>query len=211
MTNKTIARRTVEEIAAKFPHALKLKGVLFEDWVTDQKNSVTNKNSKQKRPAVAEMVVSEHNILRRTTKEIEAGLPLGMKRDGMTLEAWLERQEKKEKKPIPEKEKTKEVKSEFFSKPKQPDPPPKKVYVRSIERIIIQTKDNEEEIKNLINEAVDQCLWEWKNVPLDNKFKITILDKLGKDGWKFAFIYEPGLIDSKSNKPDLICFQRPKK
>jgi hypothetical protein len=165
-------------------------------------------------------------VVRRTKEEIKAGFPHKLKEQGVDFTIWLEEQKKQkvyEQEDLKSKKTTKEnqlPKKEFPLKKnlklkvfeeKEPENENKKEYVKIVEKIIIKDKNNEKQLKDLINEALDNCLWEWKRVPLDDTFKVEYLDKYGKEGWKMAFIYEPKLINSNSNKPNYICFQRPAK
>jgi hypothetical protein len=50
--------------------------------------------------------------------------------------------------------------------------------------------------------------WEWQYLEVDNKFKLNMLEKVGKDGWKFAFVLETAF---SSKKNPVLCFQRASK
>ena len=45
---------------------------------------------------------------------------------------------------------------------------------------------------------------------MDNNFRATDLNKYGKQGWKFCFIFDPKVSSPRTTKPEEICFQRPK-
>ena len=68
------------------------------------------------------------------------------------------------------------------------------------------TDGTEKTVQQIIKAELDKCAWEWKQVDLDNKFRISQLNRLGKEGWRFAFIHET----ASDSKPNHICLQRPR-
>ena len=65
---------------------------------------------------------------------------------------------------------------------------------------IIHSKINLSDIRKLIQEEMDEySLWEWLAVPI-KECRISHLNKLGKEGWKFAFTSDIA-----------VCLQRIKK
>ena len=209
MANVTVARRTGEEIKAGFPHDLKKQGILFGDWQKDQ-NIKPKSNGKPKTAGV----------VRRTKEETEWKFPLALKKKGVDFEKW---KEKEMAVPIPAKAPTPKVEAylkeveqpkvliEAPKELKQPPKPPKVEYVKVIERVIIETKDNTKELRQLIAEVADQVTWDTKLIPIDSKFKTTMMTELGKQGWKFCYIFDPRIVDPKSKKPDIMTFQRAKR
>lgn len=188
-------RRTEEEIKADFPHALKLKGVKLEDWKRNKKIEETRHKTK--------MLLDN---IRRTKKEIKAGFPIEKKRAGITLDQWLEKraEENAKLKPIGNKVESKlqtRKEEESKTKTKRKDLPATHV-------LIVNDKEDEKTIERIVREAVEYCKWEWKMIPLDNKFKIQMLKTLGDQGWKLAFILENSIVNPNSNKPDMLSFQR---
>ena len=170
-------------------------------------------------------------VIRRTKEEIKAGFPHELKMSGINFETWLLEKkanttEKPKKEPKQEIQK-KPVKIAKVADPEEvmkkvpivvpfPEEQPQKGNIPKIkeiiketviEKIIVKTKDNEDELKNLMKEALDTCRWEWLHIPLDDKFRQNDLNKHGKDGWKFAFILEKTILPTLKN--DIICFQRP--
>lgn len=210
MANVQVVRRTKEEIAAGFPHKLKQQGVTFEDWKKDQapkskKNGkATPKNGSPKAKNGNPLPLM--GVVRRTKEEIDAGFPIEVKRTGVTFEQWQAEQEK-----ITEriKEQRKVIKLDPPPEPKQ-QPKEKIEYIKVVEKIIVETKDNRTELKELIQEAFDKCTWEWKQVPMDDKFSVSQLSTLGRQGWRLAFIHDHKIMSPGSKKPDILCFQRPK-
>lgn len=79
---------------------------------------------------------------------------------------------------------------------------------QTVKEIRILDKDKEKPLREIIEEEFANGQWEWKEVPLDKDFKRTELDKLGKAGWKFAFILERDLFDPTSKKPNVIMLHR---
>jgi hypothetical protein len=168
--------------------------------------------------------------VRRTAEEIRAGFPHELKKKGVNFKTWLKEQKTKGKNAT--KKKTRPLKSNGYYEnsedvrvkrvfkiappPKYSDPPKraekeaKTEYIKVVEKVIVKTKNNSEELHRIMQAALENCVWEWKYVPLDEKFKIEQLDKLGKQGWKLAFIHDNRLLHPKSEKPDILCFQRPK-
>jgi len=190
-------RRTSEEIAAGFPHELKIEGVLFEDW-SAKKDKV--------RTVIKEDTATQVGV-KRTQEEIEAGFPLEEKRNGVLLAEWLDRTKKAV---------NAGRKAAVLDPPpevKQPPVPKKREieYVKHTETIIVKTDENAEELRGLIQEAYDSCVWEWKEVPIDSKFKVSRMKTLGSQGWRYAYIFDPKCVDSNSKKPQIMMFQRPRR
>ena len=75
-------------------------------------------------------------------------------------------------------------------------------------RILSEKDGRERTVKEILEEEIGKCNWEWKHVPLDDKFKVTILNTLGKQGWRFAFMTNWKLVNPNSKKMDELCFQR---
>ena len=198
-----VTRRTKAEIEAGFPHELKAKGILFEEWQKDQK-AEAKPNGKPKNGKPTQLPLM--GVVRRTKEEIDAGFPIEEKRTGVTFEEWKLRQEKLVEEV---KEQRKKVVIEAPPEPKQA-PREKVEYVKHVEKIIVETKDNRKELRELISEAYEKCTWEWKRIPLDDKFKVPMLTTMGNQGWHFAFIFDPKMVNENSKKPQEMVFQRPK-
>jgi hypothetical protein len=155
--------------------------------------------------------------VRRTKVEIEAGMTFEQKKKGYTLDDLdVPETLKKKKIEITTKngDKTWEtVDHEYKTIYKYKDHErviEKEVPVVKEVRILNGTKKTEKTVDEILSEELGKCVWEWKTVKMDNKFRVGMLDELGKKGWKFAFITEWSLIDpSKKNKPHTISFQRP--
>lgn len=79
-------RRSKEETAAGFPLELKQKGVLFEDWIKDNKAPSTEKEQ------------PNGKRIKRTKEETAAGFPLELKKQGVSFTEWQQEQLKKEDK-----------------------------------------------------------------------------------------------------------------
>jgi hypothetical protein len=102
---------------------------------------------------------------------------------------------------------------DISSKPLRVEPPAVKERPVFIEKQIIKEvrildKEQEKPLREIIEEEYASGTWEWKEVPLDKEFRRTLLDQLGKEGWKFAFVLERDLIDPNSKKPDAIMLHR---
>jgi len=175
--------------------------------------------------------------IRRTKAEIKAGLTVDQKKSGLTLESFLQKQkeqskeEKKRKKLLKNSSSkrkqrapnhnyvtTKEViRNDFDGPTKYVYKTETKVVEKEVKipvikevRILNGTKSSEKTVQEIMTIELEKCSWEWKNVTMDNTFKVTDLNKYGKKGWKFCFIYDPKVSFPKSTKPDEIVFQRPK-
>jgi len=193
-------RRTKAEIEAGFPQELKAKGIKFEDWQAEK----AAEKSKLEEKIKQEEATPSHLGVRRTQEEIDAGFPIEEKRNGVTFEEW------KAKASDDVAIARKLVKIDPPPEPKQPaTPKPKIEYVKHTERVIMVCEGHEEEVRDLIAEAYDDCIWEWKEVPIDAKFKVAKMTSLGKQGWRFAYIFDPKMVDEKSKKPQVMMFQRP--
>ena len=170
--------------------------------------------------------------IRRTREEIDAGLTVAQKKKGVTLadissnKKEQRRREKLVKSTKPKRKKrspntkydTQEIIRDTF------EGPVKYIYktnevIKEVEveipvikevRILNGLKKTEKTVQQIMSEELEKCIWEWKHVTLDKKFKVKDLDTYGKQGWKFAFIHSPSTTNPKSTKPDIVCFQRPK-
>lgn len=65
----------------------------------------------------------------------------------------------------------------------------------------------EKTVSELIKEEIGEATWEWKELLLDGTFKVSILDELGKEGWKFAFFFERTKF-VETAKYDIIAMHR---
>ncbi len=199
-------RRTLKEIEAGFPLAQKYKGISFEDWQAKQLAKPI-----PEKPLSKEAKQFSGKRIKRTKAEIEAGMPIFAKREGMTLGEWQAKQKEAQIKADEQNHKIQKT------GPKFPDPLPVKQNhkdsfreVKEVQKIILETKNNKKEVKALFKEALERCAWEWKRINLDRDFKVSMLDKLGREGWKFAFMVEWPVIMPNSKKSNEILFQRPK-
>lgn len=175
--------------------------------------------------------------IRRTKAEIKAGLTVAQKKKGVTLESLLQTQKEQRKEAkkreqlvkstdTPRKKRsanrnyvtTEEVIREDFDGPKKyiykTETVEKEVEVKipviKEVRILNGTKKTEKTVQEIMKQELDKCSWEWKRVPMDNNFRATDLNKYGKQGWKFCFIFDPKISSPGTTKPEVICFQRPK-
>jgi len=199
-------RRSKKEIDAGFPFNLKAKGVRFEDWLIEQKKLESPK------PALAD---KPKKIIRRSKKEIKEGFPLEDKVKGVKFEDWLLGRDlvKKAKQPLSADEEISQRERPTHKKIVMdiPAETPSKTNVRVIEhtyhteKVIVEGK-NRKELGIMLADLVGKGIYEWKHVPIDDKFRATRLNELGKEGWKFAFILEKTILPSL--KFDTISLQR---
>ncbi|HNW88076.1 MAG TPA: hypothetical protein PKN48_00305 [Bacteroidales bacterium] len=68
----------------------------------------------------------------------------------------------------------------------------------------------EKTVSDLIQEEIGEATWEWKELLLDGAFKVSILNELGKEGWKFAFFFERTKF-VETAKYDIIAMHRLRK
>jgi len=211
-------RRTQAEIKAGFPVELKKQGKKLEDWQQQQEEI---KNETQKRKNLIKQEIPTR--LRRTQAEIEANLSVTEKRRGVTIE---------DKKKLNKVSTTvlKEVitsktpyeteildnvdisddgvvKTVFKTRQTTVEKFIEKPVIKEV-RILSEKDGRERTVKEILEEEIGKCKYEWKRLPMDKSFKVTMLDTLGKQGWKFAFIAAWKLMDQTTKKPDEICYQR---
>ena len=78
-------------------------------------------------------------------------------------------------------------------------------------RVLSEKDGRERTVKQIIEEELGlNVKWEWLHIDLDNKFKVSQLNTLGKQGWKFAFMTDWKTIYPNTKKVDQLCFQRVK-
>jgi len=76
-------------------------------------------------------------------------------------------------------------------------------------RILNGTKGSSKEVKDFLKEELQKCKWEWKEVVLDKSFEFGILEKLGKEGWKFAHAMSWKAVKSSwKDRKDSLFFHR---
>ena len=156
--------------------------------------------------------------VRRTKEEIEAGITLTQKKD-MIDQALVSKQQAKKS----------GVKNPATVSPtlyEEYDPNTKTVYkykTRTVEKEVIKevpvikevrilngTKDTQKTVEEFLNEQLQNCRWEWKEVIMDGDFKSNTMKTLGKEGWKMTHIMSwRYLKDDWKTKPDSMFFQRP--
>jgi len=155
--------------------------------------------------------------IRRTKIEIAAGMTFEQKKKGLTLDDLDIPKSATEKKiEVTKKngdktwEKVDHEYRTIYKYKEHEKIVEKEVPVVKEVRILNGTKKTDRSVSEIMNEELNKCSWEWKNIKMDGNFSVKMLDELGKKGWKFAFITEWSLIDSsKKNKPNTISFQRP--
>jgi len=136
---------------------------------------------------------------RRTRDEISIGMTVDEKKAGMTYTQKLEGKTVSDlKSPVRKKPAIKT--SEKVNKTKEP--------VVKTETVILK---NGKTVQEVLNNELERCSWDWKYIKIDKNFKLEGLTKLGREGWKFAFVHEPKILDPNSKKPSTICMQRPAK
>lgn len=150
--------------------------------------------------------------IRRTKAEVESGMTQEEKRAQVlglkTTKAKAKSKSSKSKK-TPKKEVTKTQVKVSTKKPEVVEVE-KEVIIKEV-RILNGTTGTKQTVKELLDEELGKCSWEWKYIPMDKDFKVSMLNTLGKQGWKFAFIHEPGVVNERAkNKPNVICMQRAK-
>lgn len=156
--------------------------------------------------------------VRRTKEEIEAGITLTQKKD-MIDQALVSKQQAK-KNGVKNPAKVSPTLYEEY------DPNTKTVYkykTRTVEKEVIKevpvikevrilngTEGTETTVQEFLNEQLQKCRWEWKEIIMDGEFKSSIMTELGKEGWKMTHIMSWRIIkEDWKNKPDSMFFQRP--
>jgi hypothetical protein len=96
----------------------------------------------------------------------------------------------------------------FETRKEEPAPSSKPIARETIKEIrILGMNGIEKTVSELISEEIGDASWEWKEIPLDSSFKISMLQDLGKEGWKFAFYFERSKFVDNA-KFDIIAMQR---
>jgi hypothetical protein len=139
---------------------------------------------------------------RRTRDEISICMTIEEKKAGMTYEQKLEG------KSISDLKNKTPVKPTVNHTVNKKNDSVKKVNETPTQIVILKDKKT---IQEILNEELEKCTWDWKYVKINKDFKLNILTKLGKEGWKFAFIHEPKVADPNSKQPSTVCLQKPVK
>ncbi|MBC8410075.1 MAG: hypothetical protein H8E12_15355 [Rhodobacteraceae bacterium] len=174
--------------------------------------------------------------VRRTKQEIEAGMSVAQKQQSMSLETFLEQKERiKHSKTLLEENK-KAIADSKRKKKRKPAAPiietwddvdhdyktiykyrvqekivEKEVPVIKEVRILNGTTKTQLTLQELLDQELQKCTWEWKEVKMDSTFRTTVLSELGKEGWRMTHIMEWRRIKADwKDKPDSIFFQRSK-
>lgn len=213
-------RRTEAEIKAGFPVAAKKAGKTLKEWKAEQ---CEIKVETKKRKKLIQQETSTR--LRRTLEEINVGLSVEEKRNGVTIEDKRKINSSGEKvikttikSKTPYEEEVLDrvdmsddgtVRTVFKSRQTTVEKIIEKPVIKEI-RILNESTGRERTVKEILDEEIGKCKWEWKHIPLDNKFKVTMLGTLGKQGWRFAFMINWKIVDPNSKKLDELCFQRMK-
>ncbi|MBC8437079.1 hypothetical protein H8D85_02010 [bacterium] len=174
--------------------------------------------------------------VRRSREEIDAGMTVNQKKLGMTIdeiknaasknrEAAKQVQELKKIENRPKKRK--KIMSKLSTKEEwdEVDHDYKKIYKYKVKEKIVEkevpvikevrilngTKDTNTTVQEFLNKELGKCIWEWKELKMDENFRSTDMTSLGKQGWKMTHIMEwRRLKDDWKKKPDSIYFQRPR-
>ena len=166
---------------------------------------------------------------RLTNAEKEAGLTVDEKKRGITLDDKIKATTSKKRKTLreigdevieQEKAKKREVrarKKELNNKADRArvlsmnggtESTPTKNNAKEVIRVL-GTDGTEKSVHDLILQELGKATWEWKEVPVDKDFRLSLLNKLGKDGWKFAFVRDFPISESQKKIPS-IFLQRPR-
>ena len=227
-------RRTRKEIEAGMPAEIKAQGVTLKEFL-----------KKDKKP-----LVTKSKRIRRTKEEIDAGMSAEDKRKGLTLEAinrrnkkTIETKDKLEKfrKQIKKEDEKKKIKRkkrktkkyariktsleliDATKKGREGLPTrtvfkdrivEKKVEVPTIKevRILNGTKSTDKTVQELLQQELNKCKWEWKEVKETDFQGISQLTCLGNKGWKFTHEIDWKIVNPEwKNKPRSLYFQRPVK
>tara|TARA_Y100000034_G_scaffold119927_1_gene162218 strand:+ start:1796 stop:2326 length:531 start_codon:yes stop_codon:yes gene_type:complete len=171
--------------------------------------------------------------IRRTKKEIEAGLTVESKKRGVTLEQQIEQNEQhanarvqaRQIQDAATRKKPRKAAKKIVETYDEVDHKYKKIYKYRVQERIVEkevpvikevrilngTKGSEKTVQELLNQELNKCTWEWKELKMDNNFRATDMKELGKRGWKMTHIMEWRLLkEDWKKKPDTMFFQRPK-
>jgi len=210
-------RRTQAEIKAGFPVEAKKSGITLKDWKAQQREikEETDKRKKLVKPETP-------TRLRRTQEEIKAGLTVGEKKRGVTIadkkrtsmgekvvETKLVSKTPYEDEVVDKIETSNDgtVQTVFKSRQTVIEKIIEKPVIKEV-RILHEKDGRERTVKDIMEEEIGKCKYEWKRLPMDKSFKVTMLDTLGKQGWRFAFITNWKIMNPNTKKPDEVCFQK---
>ena len=152
---------------------------------------------------------------RRNKKEIAAGMTVEQKQSGMTIDDINVMQTATMMNNRPDVPKRKEI-ILVDETPKRPTPPkPKEIKERKtsikkeiIKEIRILNKGEEISFRQVLEDEFADGKWEWKEIPLDADFTLNTIKSAGKQGWKFAFVFERRVYIPTSKLPDVVLFHR---
>ena len=133
------------------------------------------------------------NRVRRSREEIDAGMTISQKKQGMTIKD-IQCSDTKKTIPTP--------------KPKQIIKEVIKEVVKEV-RVYNNQTDTEMTIQEMVRQELNKCKWEWKEMKM-SECRLSTFKALGKQGWKLAYIMEwKGLKSTWADKEDSFFFQRP--
>lgn len=153
--------------------------------------------------------------VRRTKEEKAAGITLEQKKESLHKEEEIPAQELPKKRGrrkltdigrelLSEGQKENKSDSPAFDNKEKRDTPEKE------RQVVVQLINNKKELQEVLAEEFANGYWEWKEVIIDSSFRINLLNDLGKEGWKFAFVLDKTLLSSV-DKPNTLYFHRLKK
>lgn len=218
---KKILRRTKREISAGLTLVQKAKGLTIVD-ITEPKKEQT-----------PEEKYFNGDIIRRTKEEIGEGLTLEEKRQGKTLEQ--KRAEVGSGKTVPavhspskedfDRMKDKlspiEVKKVVYKDKEELDEDQydwkgdSKIVIKDEikyikEIVFVEKGKNKKLVQDIIKNELHKCQREWLEVVMDEKFRFSDVEKLGKQGWNFAYTHCPSVFKEGDTKkyPDIMLFSK---
>lgn len=220
---KKILRRTKREISAGLTLVQKAQGLTIVDIIEPRKEQTPEEK------------YFNGDIIRRTKEEIGGGLTLEEKRQGKTLEQKKEGIVSSKRASVahsPTKEdldrmKDKlipvEVKEIIYKDAEELDADQydwkgdSKVvinneikYIKEI--VFVEKGKNKNLVQDIIKNELYKCQREWLEVVMDEKFRFSDVEKLGKQGWNFAYTHCPSVFKEGDTKkyPDIMLFSRVK-
>ena len=233
---RTRIRRNKAEIEAGMPMELVRDGMSLDEFLLEEKKKLEKPIPRR---------------IRRSKQEMDAGMTVEDKKRGLSIEDVKERNTKNENakdklakyreqvkraddekaKAKPKRKSTKKyigtvtsgelidatergregLPTRYVYKDKLVEKPVEVEVIKEV-RILNGTQDTQKTVQQIMQEELNKCTWEWKEIEETSFIGLDQLTELGKQGWKYAYDMDWKIIKPEwKDKPRTLYFQRPKK
>lgn len=233
---RTRIRRNKAEIDAGMPVELLRKGVTLEEFLLEEKKKldkpIPRRTRRSKEEIDAGMTIEDkkrglsiEDVKERDTKKQKSHDKLAKYREA------VKRAEEEKKKAKPKRKSTKKYigtvtsgelidatersregyPTRYVYKEKLVEKPVEIEVIKEV-RILNGTHDTQHTVQEIMQEELNKCTWEWKEIKETSFVGIKQLRELGEQGWKYAHSMDWKLLKPEwKDKPRSLYFQRPKK